>query len=129
MACCCLTKDTGAGGGGVLATTERSRNLAEGLAAPEAPAPSTLLCCGATVGVVALTCADSTSRRSTLIMFRPTGWADAKFCCDVAVTPLLAVWVPHLVFWTVFLALTFLWLLFPTDLFILVFQTITRFTQ
>jgi len=29
--------------------------------APAAPARGTLLCCGATVGVVALTCADSTS--------------------------------------------------------------------
>src|SRR6267378_4301451 len=108
MSCCCFTKDTGAAGGGVLATTARSWSRAGGLALAVAPEPRTLLCSGATVGVVALTCAVSTSRRSILIMFRPTGWADLKFCWEVAVTPLGAVWFTYLILVTFLLTTTVL---------------------
>ncbi len=41
-------------------------------------------------------------------MFRPTGCADVKFCCDVAVTPFGAVWFTYLMLVTFLLMTTLL---------------------
>ena len=41
-------------------------------------------------------------------MLRPTGWADAKFCCDVAVTPFGAFWFTYLMLVTFLLTMTLL---------------------
>ena len=83
---CCLAKATGAGGGAILATTGRLIIGLGGLTRATMPAPTTLRCCGATVGVIGATGAEATSLAFTRIMLLCTDPAETKVSCEVAVT-------------------------------------------
>src|SRR5205807_8229370 len=108
MTCCCFVQEAGVGGGAVLATAGRLIAEAGGRTRASTPAPSTLRCWGATVGVVGLTCADSISRRSIFIMCRSTGCADVNASCKVTVTAFGAVWFTYRMLVTFLLTTTLL---------------------